>query len=128
MQIHKATAFTLPRSIWARGEGSIKSYLLRAADGKMCCVGVYLEACGVSRESLKGEREAQSVQLGEDPPYTAEDLIADRDGAGEAIATLYNDNDEVIGKGVSTFANEEEREERIIEGFADLGVVCTIVD
>ena len=41
----------IDRTIWLRGEGAKASRLLRN-DGKMCCVGIYLEACGVPRGEL----------------------------------------------------------------------------
>lgn len=61
--------FTIDRSIWLRSEytKSLKgtlgefvagqptgSYLLREADRKRCCLGIYLQACGVPDEALEG--------------------------------------------------------------------------
>lgn len=47
--------FTIDRQKWLRGEGGMYSYLLRPSDGKQCCVGMYLEHCGVTTSELKGK-------------------------------------------------------------------------
>ena len=43
---------TISRAVWLRGER--ESMLYRPEDGKMCCLGIYLESLGVSKESMKG--------------------------------------------------------------------------
>ena len=48
----KVRKFTIVRSLWFRGEGDDDSKLRRIKDGKQCCLGFYLEACGVKLESL----------------------------------------------------------------------------
>ena len=37
----------IDRTEWLRGEGTVKSFLLRESDGKRCCVGIYARALGV---------------------------------------------------------------------------------
>jgi hypothetical protein len=44
--------FTIDRKVWLCGEGGMNSRLLRSADGKMCCVGIFLKACGVTDEAM----------------------------------------------------------------------------
>lgn len=42
----------IDRSIWLHGEDSGQSFLLRPSDGKMCCLGIYLHACGLPKKEL----------------------------------------------------------------------------
>ena len=52
----------IDRAIWLHGgkknsditKANGASYLLRPADNKMCCLGIYLHACGVTKERLNG--------------------------------------------------------------------------
>ena len=48
---------TIDRNVWLRGEGNGVSFLLREVDRKMCCVGIYLKACGI----LENECEVSRV-------------------------------------------------------------------
>ncbi len=48
--------FTIDRKTWLRGEGSLCSFLLRAEDGKQCCLGFYLKSCGVPSDEILGFR------------------------------------------------------------------------
>jgi len=48
--------FKISRKKWLKGEGHIKSYLLRPSDGKMCCVGQVAEQCGLKESRLVGKR------------------------------------------------------------------------
>lgn len=43
----------IDRAKWLRGEGSEDSYLVRASDGKMCCLGFYGQACGLDIEAMR---------------------------------------------------------------------------
>ena len=43
---------TIDRSKWLRGEEN-KSYLLRATDGKMCCLGFLGLACGLTEDEIR---------------------------------------------------------------------------
>ena len=42
------------RAKWLRGEGSNTSYLLRQADGKMCCLGFVCVTAGMTPEQISG--------------------------------------------------------------------------
>lgn len=45
----------IDRSRWTRGRSDSEgTYLRRATDGHMCCLGFYLESCGVPQETLTG--------------------------------------------------------------------------
>src|SRR5688572_2085074 len=53
--------FQISLAKWLRGEGSDHSSLLRPIDGKQCCVGFYLEACGISRDLLYDKLTAHGI-------------------------------------------------------------------
>jgi hypothetical protein len=57
--------FTIDRKTWLRGDNSAYdgglSSLYRRSDRKMCCVGKYLESCGVSKEDLLDKATANAV-------------------------------------------------------------------
>lgn len=61
MKLKKIRKLVIDRRVWLRGEGANESYLLRSRDHKMCCVGIYLEACGVPKSELPGRRVAIEV-------------------------------------------------------------------
>lgn len=44
----------IDRAKWLRGEGSKRSYLLRVADQKMCCLGFYGRQIGMTPVELMG--------------------------------------------------------------------------
>jgi hypothetical protein len=44
----------IDRKRWLRGEGAHDSKLLRPSDGKMCCLGFYGLACGLSADQICG--------------------------------------------------------------------------
>jgi len=106
----KMRKLTIDRAIWLRGEGFYISALLRGSDAKMCCVGIYLEACGVSRDVLVDVHVAEDVK---DLPEEARWLrkYRDKDGAG-----LYETNDS------TDYQDEHVREDRIAAAFARNGV------
>ena len=51
----------IDREIWLRGETD--SYLMRESDGKKCCLGIYLESCGVDSNSLKQITDAPALPV-----------------------------------------------------------------
>lgn len=119
----------IDRRIWLRGEPEVvggkwedASQLHRAKDEKMCCVGIYLHACGMSIEALSGHGEAESVLTNdvsnefydEEKTFIEEAcwLIADR---SDPASKLYATNDD------STLP-EDVREQIIAKTFAQYGV------
>lgn len=103
----------IDRRKWLRGEGVTTSRLLRRSDQKQCCVGFYLEACGVSREVLLGNGAAHSPSVSEVLPEEAGWLVINAYGVKngtEAAKQLYTKNDDIL-------INEEEREAAIYELF-----------
>jgi hypothetical protein len=109
-------SFTIDRSKWFRGGKPEDSRLLRD-DGKQCCVGFYLEACGVPRKHLL---RANYFPRDTTPtvPAGADWLMVSRD-AGEASVYVVND-----APGYS----EEKRESLLTKLFADQGIDVTFVD
>lgn len=59
----------IDRSIWLRGEGGNNSYLLREEDGKKCCLGIYLGACGTPDELLSGHVGTGQIVLPEEAKW-----------------------------------------------------------
>lgn len=56
-------SYTIDRKKWLRGELTLNggSYLLRSADGLMCCLGQMIEQAGANRRTLKGRAEPEDV-------------------------------------------------------------------
>jgi len=108
--------FTLPRDFWLRGESD--SYLLRESDGKMCCFGIYLTACGYDKKHIKGLFDPSSLKT-EIPGITYE-----RKGiiynSSKCSQTMENNDCPNI--------TEEKRECLIIEDFEVMGIKVNIVD
>lgn len=50
--MNEVKKLVIDRSRWLRGERHQPSKLLRAKDGKMCCLGFFGVACGVPQELL----------------------------------------------------------------------------
>ena len=115
--------FEIDRSRWLRG--GYPSFLLRRKDRKMCCIGLYLEACGVEEERLVDIAdpmgvmgllpvEAHWLRQGEQEDKTPLDSYA-------ASALMWvNDQMNTI--------TEAEREEAIRARFSSHGVEVTFVD
>lgn len=95
----------IDRKIWLRGDDA--SYLLRPSDGKMCCLGIYLEACGINKNAMNGVNVPSS--LGFILPEEAARWMNEMGCVDATMAMNVNDNvgiDDVI------------REQRIAEIFA----------
>lgn len=89
----------IDRKRWLRGEGSQNSKLLRPIDGKMCCLGFYGLACGLSAEHLRNvglPADTASCRLW--PPW-----LRDSDFECDDL-TYLNDNDPDEAKIAAIFA------------------------
>lgn len=114
--------FTIDRSKWIRGKDRGMSYLLRPADGKRCCVGFYLQACGLTDEQLSNRCYADSYDQNlrkDDLPAGTEWLHISRSKEGGDSVYYVNDDMELT---------ETEREERIAARFAREGHEVEFVD
>ena len=109
---------TIDRDIWLRGEND--SYLLRQSDGRQCCLGIYLESCGLSPHWMIGKQEATLLDV--ELPEQAEWLI--REGK--------HFNSEVAGELMSTNddrnLSEENREEEIIRLFSTVCITVRFIN
>lgn len=83
----KLQEFTIDRSVWRRGRNEgpgIYSQLLNDSDG-MCCLGIYLKACGAAVSDLHGMSAPTSLINGPSPPglpRKAEWLVGPDDAGG----------------------------------------------
>lgn len=112
------TAFVIRRSVWLRGDDD-DSMLLRPSDERQCCLGIYLEACGVPRAMLRGVM-APHVLLHVHKAYDVRlpDWMTESNGT---YCDLMEDND-------NEALNETVREAVIRAGFAKLGITVTFED
>lgn len=102
--------FQVDRKIWWRGQGSPGSLLLRR-DGKMCCVGFFCLASGLTKDDIIGRATIA-------PDFR---VLSDKELSKWCVELsphvalgVYNTNDQ---KGLLDSA----REEKLIELFAQLG-------
>lgn len=88
MKFRNIRQFTIDRRVWLRGEGPVSSYLLRKEDQKMCCVGMYLQACGVSRRMLENRHAASQIPK----KYASVAWLRDSERVPEALYAANDDN------------------------------------
>lgn len=105
----------IDRKIWLRGEGSLKSKLIRESDGKQCCVGIYLLSCGVEAKSIINRGAPKDCILPTEAQWV------NRFSHSQLTHKLYDVND---NKAMS----EETRERKIAATFLECGVEVTFVD
>ena len=112
----------IDRKTWIRGEDSGASCLLRSSDGKKCCLGFYALACGLHENQIR-EKPAPAnlsntgIKQWNDTMYRSIPTDAYQTLKHSSIAQhLMLINDEVC------FSSEEEREQKIKELFARIGV------
>ena len=113
----------IDRAIWLRGGGSGSGMLRTLAEPvKMCCLGIYLDACGIPRDELAGLGRPSDLMLGVDKgrvafPDEARWLLRreNRRFNSEAAVALYQTND-------SSQLTAAQREEALRRIFAQHGV------
>ena len=101
---------TIDRKVWFRGS-MFGSRLLRD-DEKMCCLGIYLESCGVKREDLLKKLSPKSLIA--NIPMEAQWLI-ERDSNSDLAKYLIEVND-------NESFSDQEREHDLILFFAQAEV------
>jgi hypothetical protein len=119
--MNEVKSFVIDRSKWLPREAfdGGKSYLLRESDGRMCCLGVYLRACGIPASALNRLElpamvvKESNLSVSEVPAW----LLDLRGGtwSSESATELASIND-------SQRITLDEREQRIIERFAEQGI------
>lgn len=103
---------TIDRKTWLRGEGSDGSYLLRVADGKMCCLGSYALARGATPDQIRGMGDLVDAEIWS--PLTRPDIIGGVQNLPRAWELMsINDDPEL---------DDAERERLVARTFADIGV------
>lgn len=132
--------FTIDRERWCRGADP-NPKLVREADGRMCCLGFFLLACGVEREELldQGEPQEPFQTMNPDPdciPKVAKFLVhvevdnesLDELGRPDVSMTPTNDATDLMSVNDDDKLDEARREEKIARLFAKQGVGVTFVD
>lgn len=123
----------IDRQRWLRGEGPSKSCLLRAEDGKMCCLGFDLLRRGFTAEQITNVAGPES--LGVEVPglthsfsvegiirtQTCEELMAFNDAAAKGMEDEVEGHEEIV-------ADEAEREAKIVALYAGIGVEVEFVN
>lgn len=112
--------FTIKRSEWLRGEMD-ESYLLRASDRKRCCIGFYLSACGIDDIDLLAKRSPHDLSS-----IMGKHWLLHKHTNGE-----IHDSDKcsnlIISNDAETFT-QKQREQQIVEIFAEQGIEASFVD
>ena len=94
----------IDRKIWLHGKKQVdhtgnvsekSSMLHRPLDGKMCCIGIYLNQCGISKKDLLERSDATSlVEVDIKLPKQAEWLITT---VRYPSGSIYNNNTKDAG-------------------------------
>lgn len=107
---------TIDRKIWLRGEGSVRSKLLRPEDQKRCCIGIYLESCSVPKETLLNKGTYYGIaQWGVLLPEETAWLHS------YVAQAFYTTNDDQT-------LTEEEREQKLTALFAGQGIEVEFIN
>lgn len=104
----------IDRNVWLRGEGSDRSKLARGADGKRCCVGIYLLSCGVGLTELLDRGEPRYSVLPKEADWLGKSRY-------ESTQKLYDANDDQT-------ITAEHREQRIAQVFQTQGVKVEFIN
>ena len=109
--------FTVDRSKWFRGQGERNSRLLTDS-GKMCCLGFYSQACGITDDEMRCISSPGSLNR---RPSGFECLVTGSKVNTDICIGLMMTNDDVsIG--------DRAREERLTRLLAAIGVEVEFVD
>lgn len=127
----------IDRKRWLRGEGTSNSFLLRASDGKMCCLGHVCKAYGKTDDELLQVCEPESTHRCTGGRAGRGVALAKQPGTGTPLLFI----DEHSGRGYSPqpvreamMANdkvdmpEAERERLITAYLADVGIEIAFED
>jgi hypothetical protein len=107
--------WTVDRAKWLRGEGTDNSYLRRASDGKMCCLGQRALHVGHPVDELVSVLSPD--QLADHARWIG--LIDDGNITPKAFALMTINDDKIL--------TDEAREATLIELFASIGEEVTFV-
>lgn len=90
----------IDRNVWLRGRDAYATSALLREDGKRCCVGIYLQSCGIEDDRLLKKDFAHSLPENE-LPEEARWLVSVEEFEDEHLnydssedgSTLYSTND-----------------------------------
>lgn len=125
----RAMKLTITREQWLRGNG-VESALRRPEDGKMCCLGFFALACGMSVDEIQNFGDPSDT-VGETllkwPQWLVRELPPEDD---ELYASWHNTDEcgNLIEANDSKEIEEPDRERKIAALFADHGVEVEFVD
>ena len=119
----KSTEFTVNRATWLRGDAN-KSALLDV-EGRMCCMGFYAEACGITRDRILEVGNIRDVAF-EDPEYRA--LESDVVFGGHSMYSAIPADENVYNINDRSDIDDVTREGMLTEVLAARGVTVHFVD
>ena len=116
--------FIIDRNTWLRGEGEDQSKLLRESDGKMCCLGFYSLACGLSKEQINNQvTPIDLYDSGNKIPEGLDWLAPDNNTLTKQALKLMKINDLP-----ACWISVEDREAKIIAEFASQGIQVEFIN
>jgi hypothetical protein len=83
-------SFVIDRTKWLRGEGNTPSCLLRRTDEKMCCVGILCSQSGYTPTAIRGVRDLETLDSGNDLAFHLDEIYATNDN--KAITADYRES------------------------------------
>lgn len=113
-----AKKFTVERSSWFRGKGSLKSKLMNRS-GNKCCLGFYALECGLNEENIKGAPGPADVAI--EGAKWSSFLLSFRRNTSPVCMRLMQINDD-------EFITDEKREKELKKVFENCGVAVRFVD
>ncbi len=114
--------FTIDRSKWIRGEGWHNTCLYRPKDDKLCCLGFFSLACGLTKEDIANKKAPRDIEdkLHLYPDWALEVDLYDQ---GTFLNYIIDVNDEL-----SKYISEEDREKELTNLFSNLGIEVEFID
>lgn len=115
--------FTVDRSKWLRGEDD-ESMLLRKCDNKMCCLGFFALACGLTRDEISGKSTPSSLAIRNIKlPSTMQFLL---DEENQSIDSRLGNS--MMATNDSKNINDDERERQLKLLFEQVGIEILFED
>lgn len=118
-------SFSIDRKTWFHGQCG--SRLLCQSDNKRCCLGFYLNACGLSDAEIADKSTPLSVFY--ENPNSVPDWLIEQIGLApihtEIALHLMDVNDRTMSSAGIGYIMRTEREAKITELFAQAGITVT---
>lgn len=134
--VNEKTKVVIPRSRWLRGEGAMKSFLLRASDGKMCCLGHACLALGKTEDDIRQVKSPNSKHKLATHDLYGETTECVHPGKGTRLVVEMPEGITSVPDAVSRAMNlndvyelpDAEREPLIAQALAEVGLDVEFVD